>query len=49
MRVIALRTLKMFLNSKPEFADAREPTLAWYQQVRKADWATPVDVKRDIW
>jgi mRNA-degrading endonuclease HigB of HigAB toxin-antitoxin module len=27
---------------------AREPTLAWHQQVRKADWATPADVKRDI-
>jgi mRNA interferase HigB len=48
MRVIALRTLKRFLNSDPEYAEAREPTLAWYQQVRKADWATPADVKRDI-
>jgi mRNA interferase HigB len=48
MRVIALRTLKRFLESNTEFADAREPTLAWYQQVRKADWATPADVKRDI-
>jgi mRNA interferase HigB len=48
MRVIALRTLKTFLDSKSEFADAREPILAWYQQVRKADWATPADVKRDI-
>jgi len=48
MRVIALRTLKTFFDSNPEFAEAREPTLAWYQQVRKADWATPADVKRDI-
>ena len=40
MRVIALRTLKTFLNSSPEFTDAREPTLAWYQQARRADWAT---------
>jgi len=48
MRVIALRTLKTFLDSNPEFADACEPTLAWHQQVRKADWATPAAVKRDI-
>lgn len=48
MRVIALRTLKRFLDAKPEFADAREPLLAWYQQVRKANWATPADIKRDI-
>ncbi|HEY2817102.1 MAG TPA: type II toxin-antitoxin system HigB family toxin [Casimicrobiaceae bacterium] len=48
MRLIALRTLKTFLENSSEFADAREPTLAWYQQVRKADWATPADVKRDI-
>ena len=30
------------------FADAREPVMAWYRQVRAADWATPADVKRDI-
>lgn len=48
MRVIALGTLKRFLASNPQYADAREPTLAWYQQVRKADWATPAEVKRDI-
>jgi mRNA interferase HigB len=48
MRVIALRTLKEFIYSKPEFQDAREPALAWYQHVLNADWATPNDVKRDI-
>src|SRR5258708_6243905 len=48
MRVIALRTLKEFFDSNSEFADAREAALAWYQQVRKADWATPADVKRAI-
>lgn len=47
MRVIALRTLKVFVDSNPQFADAREPVLAWFQQVRKADWATPAEVKRD--
>jgi mRNA interferase HigB len=48
MRVIALRTLKRFLDSGPEFLGAREPTLAWYQQARIADWASPADVKRDV-
>lgn len=48
MRVIALRTLKAFLDSSRGYADAREPVLAWYRQVRAADWATPSDVKRDI-
>ena len=48
MRVIALRTVKRFLGSQPEYVDAREPTLAWYQQVLKADWASPANVKRDV-
>jgi len=46
--VIALGTLKAFLRSKPAFADARQPVMAWYRQVRAADWATPAEVKRDI-
>jgi mRNA-degrading endonuclease HigB of HigAB toxin-antitoxin module len=29
-------------------ADAREPLMAWYRQVKAADWATPAEVKRDI-
>ena len=48
MRVIALRTIKAFLGSKPEHADAREPVLAWYRQALKADWSSPADVKRQI-
>ena len=48
MRVIALSTLRNFLESDPAHAGAREPTLAWYRQVRAADWATPADVKLDI-
>ena len=48
MRIIALSTLKAFLNRSPEYADAREPTMAWYREVAKADWATPADVKRAI-
>ena len=48
MRVIALRTIKLFIESKPEYSDAREPALAWYRQVLKADWPSPAAVKRDI-
>ena len=48
MRVIALSTLKGFLDSNPAYADAREPVMAWYRQMRAADWATPADVKRAI-
>jgi mRNA interferase HigB len=48
VRVIALSTLKAFFDGDPTYADAREPTMAWYRQVRAADWATPADVKRDI-
>jgi mRNA interferase HigB len=48
MRVIALGTLKAFLEGSPAYADAREQLMAWYRQVRAADWATPAAVKRDI-
>ncbi len=48
MRVIALSTLKAFLEKSPGHADAREPVMAWYRQVRTADWVTPADVKRDV-
>lgn len=48
MRVIAVRTIKGFIESKPEHADSREPALAWYRQVLRADWASPADVKREI-
>ena len=48
MRIIALSTLKAFLNRSPAYDDAREPLMAWYRQVKAADWATPAHVKRDI-
>ena len=48
MRVIALSTLKAFMMRDSIYADARDPVMAWYRQVRAADWATPADVKRDI-
>ena len=48
MRVIALATLKAFLETKPVHTAAREPVMAWYRQVKAADWANPADVKRDV-
>jgi mRNA interferase HigB len=48
VRIIAVSTLKVFFSRSPSYADAREPVMAWYRQVRAADWATPADVKRAI-
>ncbi|MBI2799520.1 MAG: type II toxin-antitoxin system HigB family toxin [Gammaproteobacteria bacterium] len=48
MRVIALSTLKRFIESKSGYRDARDPALAWYQQALKANWASPAEVKREI-
>jgi mRNA interferase HigB len=39
---------KAFVNRSPAYTDAREPVMAWYRQVRSADWATPADMKRAI-
>jgi mRNA interferase HigB len=46
--VIALSTLKSFLGRSSGHADARDPVMAWYRQVKRADWATPADIKRDL-
>ena len=48
VRIIALSTLKAFLDRSPAYSDAREPVMAWYRQVKAADRATPADVKRAI-
>jgi mRNA interferase HigB len=48
MRVIALSTLKAFWEAHPKYADAKEPTLAWYRHTLHADWSSPVDVKADF-
>jgi mRNA interferase HigB len=48
MRVIALSTLRAFWEANPSCADAREPVLAWYRHVVKADWASPAAVKADF-
>ena len=48
MRIIALATLKRFIEAEPAHADARDPVMAWYRQVKTADWASPAQIKRDI-
>ena len=48
MRIIAVATLKAFFNARPAHAAAREPVMAWYRQVKAADWANSADVKRDV-
>lgn len=48
MRIIALSTLKRFLDRSSAYADAREPIMAWYRQVRAADWSSPANVKAAI-
>jgi mRNA interferase HigB len=46
--VIALSTIKTFLDRGSGVTDAREPMMAWFRQVRQADWSKPAEVKRDI-
>ena len=48
VRLIALSTLKTFLARNPSYADAHDPLMAWYRQVRQADWSAPADVKQAI-
>ncbi len=48
MRIIALGTLKGFLKRNSAYADAADPLMAWYRQVKAADWATPADVKEAV-
>lgn len=42
MRVIAVKTLKTFWVKHP---DAEQPLLAWYDEVSKARWKQPADIK----
>jgi mRNA interferase HigB len=42
MRVIAVKTLKSFLEKYP---DAENALRAWYTEVRRANWRGPQDVK----
>jgi mRNA interferase HigB len=42
MRVIALCTLRRFWDLHP---DAEQPLKAWVDEVRKADWQQPSEIK----
>jgi mRNA interferase HigB len=48
VRIIALSTIKALLNRSPAYADARDPMMAWYRQVKAADRASPAHVKQAI-
>jgi mRNA interferase HigB len=42
MRILSKSTLKAFWKNYP---DSKTPLEAWHEEVRKADWATPQEVK----
>ncbi len=44
MRVIAVAFLRDFW-AKADYRDAEQPLRAWYQEVSKAAWTQPADVK----
>ncbi|HET8817331.1 MAG TPA: type II toxin-antitoxin system HigB family toxin [Pseudidiomarina sp.] len=48
MRIIALSTLRRFWENSPQYKDAKEPILAWFRFVSRADWDSPADVKLDF-
>lgn len=43
MRIIARRTLREFWERHPQ---AMQPLLAWYADAKRADWKSPVEIKR---
>jgi len=42
MRVIAVKTLRNFWALYP---DAEQPLLAWFDEISKANWSQPADIK----
>jgi len=44
MRIISKRTLREFW-AVPQFNNAKSPLEAWYEEVSKATWNTPQDIK----
>ena len=45
MRVIALKTLKLYAKKKKE---AEQPLFAWYQEAGKAKWGNHNDLKKQF-
>jgi len=48
MRIIAVSALKAFWRNNPGNMDAKPHLEAWYGFTLKADWASPMDVKKDF-
>jgi mRNA interferase HigB len=44
MRIISRKTLREFWE-QPNFADSEQPLKAWYDEVTKADWKKPNEIK----
>lgn len=47
MRIIALSTLQAFFNQS-QYADSKQPFLAWHGHALKATWKSPAEVKADF-
>ena len=45
MRIISKRTLREFWASVAQFSNIQSPLEAWYEEVSKATWNTPQDIK----
>jgi mRNA interferase HigB len=45
MRIISKRTLREFWESDPKYLDVKGSLEAWHEEILKADWATPQEVK----
>lgn len=45
MRIISKRTLREFWESEPQYFDAKGPLEAWHEEVLKADWSNPKELK----
>ena len=44
MRIIAVKTLKFYMN---EFPQSEQALLSWYDEVTNAEWNTPNELKKN--
>ena len=47
MRIIARRTIKEFWETA-EYSDSEQSLKAWFSIAKRADWATPQDIKNQF-
>lgn len=45
MRIISKKTLREFWESDTKYLDVKGQLEAWHEEVLKADWSTPQEVK----